>query len=700
MAGLNETSTFGDDEQQVGILSQVDSLSLGGDELDAGAIIGRRIEQGKEFWNNKLNLDDVRENNERYYLNMSFDEKSLYDYQVPYKDNRIFLSVETVIPMLNSRPPQPVVTQGNNTPASYELAINFGNVLLTIYEDLFLKQKTSMLLRHLLIGYRLGVMKYSWDTSIGAISPDTGERMGGLAIEVIRPHKITLDAEANDVENIPLIDEIVTNTAEELCLKFPEKQDDIYRELGFKRGVRSQMNKRVGYHETWFSYYDKKGTDQEAVSWELGKTILGQMKNPHYNYDEYEDGPSGEKIRLNFFDKPKKPYILFNFLNLGKYVLDDTSLTEQAIPLQDILNKRGRQIVENADAANSGTVLNEGMISQDDAAKLIGDPLEKVMVDGDVRMAASRLPMNLLPDYVLQDKNDARNEIDNIYGTHAPIRGEKALAPTLGQEVLSQRSDMGRTLTISDCIEGGFTRLYKGVTQMIKVFWDETQNVQHTGPDGHTTFIEFNRSKVEEGVKIKVKEGSALPEDRFSKREETIKMFAGLDPLSIAEGLSKPNPKEYAKRLVYWRYAVDKYMTEVLQIEEGSSGMDPDAVDHIKRLSAGEMVEPIENPTKEHLATHNVFMKGQEYQALDPEIQKLHLVHVRAEVDKAKSQLSPGGTGEAPAATPEEGGAPMGPQPEAKAPGNTPAQPGAGAPAAGAKQNIFARIMSRFTGAK
>jgi len=253
---------------------------------------------------------------------------------------------------------------------------------------------------------------------------------------------------------------------------------------------------------------------------------------------------------------------------------------------------------------------------------------------------------------------------------------------------------MGRTLTLSDCIEMGFTRLYQGLAQMMKVFWDENTMVRYTGDDGTTTFLDFNREKIEEGIKIYVKAGSALPDDRFSKREETLKALAILDPLSIAEGLSKPNPKEFAKRMVYYKFAMDKYLAEILQVEESGGANDDLAKTHIQRLNLGEVVPPMEDPTKEHLATHDVYLKSAQIQELDPEIKQLHTVHVRGELELAKEALGmTEPAAPAPESTPEAGGQPLG----GEQPGE-PVPPGGGGQGGGGQQDqgFMTRIASIF----
>ncbi len=675
------------DERAEGEILENDSLSLGLSDEEIARAIGNRVESSEAYWNKELNLDKVREQNEKFWLGSYFDESKLYEFQVPYKDNRIFVSIESVIPLALARPPQPIVIEAYDTEASRELAGNIQKWLLGKYEDLYLKGKFQMVARHLLIGYRTAVMKYRWDNSIGMLQSD-GTRFGDIDVDVKRPQRVVVDAAAQDPDNIPLIGEYLTASVDELCYMYPNKKDEIYKRVGIQRGVGTQVNKRLGYVEVWFDYHDKQtGQMLSACAWKFQDLVLDSMKNPNWNYDEYKDDGQGGKLPNNFVDRPKKPYVFFNFLNLGRYVLDDTSLTEQAKELQQVLDKRGRQIVENADQANAGTVLNSDMIKATEVAKLLGDPGEKLMVKGDVRMAASRLPVNILPSYVMEDKIDARNEIDNIYSTHGAVRGEVTKSKTLGQDVLSQRGDASRIQTLATAIEDGADRLYKGMVQMAKVMYDIPQLQRFSSTDGNTSFSSFGQDQIEPGVKVRVKTGSVLPEDPIARREETTQMMPILDPLSIAEGLGKENPTEFAKRLLYYRIMPDKYMSEILKIDPAGNGSDPSALQEIQVLNTGKEVPPQQNPTKEHLATHQAFMDAPEFNQLAPEIQQLHVAHVQAEVANAKQAL--GMQDQRPGMPPQQN------QPQTGTPPQTP-QTGTPPPTPGEPKGLMGRIASAF----
>lgn len=670
-------STYNSDnpaERKEGEILENEGLSTGLTDEELARAIGNRLSQSEAFWNRELGLDKTREEAEKYWLGNYYDESKLYDFQVPYKDNRIFVSIESVIPLALSKPPQPVVTEAYDTDASRELAHNIEKWLLGKYEDLYLKNQLMLIARHLLIGYRLGVMKYRWDDSIGQLQED-GTRFGDIAVDVKRPQRVVLDAGAQDIDNIPLVGEYLTASLDELCAMYPNKKDEIFKRAGVKAGTPAQLNKRLGYVEVWFDHYNKGAKEtQSIVVHKFNDLVLDEMKNPHWNYEETKMDETGQMVPTNFFDKPKKPYVFFNFLNIGRYVIDDTSLTDQAKLLQQVLDKRGRQIVENADQANSGMILNGDMVKATEVAKLLGDPGEKLVVQGDVRMAAARLPINLLPEYVMQDKIDARNEIDNIYSTHGALRGEVTNSKTLGQDVLSQRGDASRIQTLATSIEDGADRLYKGMVQMAKVFYDIPQLQRFTSPEGGASFTQFGQNQVEPGIKVRVKTGSVLPDDPVAKFQETKEFAPLLDPLSIAEGLNKDNPKEFAKRMLYYRIFPDKYMSEFLQADPSSGGIDPSAQQDIDLLNSGKEVPPQQNPTKEHLATHQAFFDSPQFKQLPPEIQQLHQAHMLAEVEAAKQAL--GMQGErpgVPAAPPEA--PPTNPETD-QAPPPIPDQPG------------------------
>ena len=372
------------------------------DEDIVRTAISNRINDGVSFWNDKLNLTRVREDNEKRWMNQNLEVggTSLYDFQTPYRDNRIFLSTETLASQVVGRIPYPEVTEGEDTDASRELAHQYERILFAYGQDNFLKPKLQMVARHLIIGYRFGVVKACWNENAGILKDD-GSHFGDVYTNFVRPHRIVLDAEAYDPNDVPLVAEALNETVEEIGYKFPEKKDELYMKVVGEDGAGvPHLASRLDYHEVWFTFFDQ-GNRAEGVAWKFNDLVLDYGVNPYYNYETGEG-------KTNFFDQPKKPYVLFNFLHLGRWALDDTSLTEQAGALQDVLEKRGRQIVDSADQAGATRVFNTMQINSKDAEKYVGNPRQNILVKGDVRSAFGRYPAPELPRYVLEDKYEVR----------------------------------------------------------------------------------------------------------------------------------------------------------------------------------------------------------------------------------------------------------------------------------------------------
>lgn len=618
-----------------GISSQKEIITPYLSEDKVQSTISSRIGDSISFWNSKLSLDRVREENEKRWMNQNLEVNgtSLYDFQTPYRDNRIFVSVETLASSVVGRVPYPEVVEGQDTDASRELAHNYEKILFAIAEDNLMKQKMQMVARHLLMGYRIGWMKVCWDPSAG-MRKDDGSKFGDIWLNYVRPHRIVVDAEAYDPENIPMIAEAQNTTVEELGWMFPEKKDELYRSVAGGEGKSPILGSRCDYHEVWFTFFDDEGNKCEGVAWKYKDVLLDYGVNPNYNYDT-----SGGKS--NFFDAPKKPYIPFNFLKIGRWLLDDTSLTEQAATLQDVLEKRGRQIVDSADQAAATRVFNTMMINSKDAERYVGNPRQNILVKGDVRSAFARFPAPELPRYVIEDKIDARTEIDNVFGTHAPLRGERTESPTLGQEVMSQRSDLGRTASLTESMEVGATQIYRHITQLYKVYATETHIAKYVGENGKAVFNNFSNDKIEDGIQIRVRAGSMKAEDKVSDRLEAMelaKVGGRIDPLTFAEKWHLDKPREFAKRLVLSLTDPARYLTEVLQMGGGAGGQN-EAQETIKLINAGQNVPPKKDASKEYIAYYNQYLKSPEFQKLDPEVKTLHLEHIRGTMSIAKGGL-------------------------------------------------------------
>lgn len=648
----------------------LDELTLDIEDTELVALINKRLETARPFYEE---LEKVGAENENYWLGRQIDKKKLRDYKSKVVENVTFQTVETIIPIITSKPPEPVVQSASNTPESVAQAKNIQRILLHMFEKEKMKGKFQMVARHNCLR-RLGILKYKYD-------PDTDN----IVTDYVLPQNVVVDRHGDFVA------EYLEDSIADLLQKFPEKVDEIIREFGLK----AEPNQDGSYDLTTLSpqslatkiKYIEFWTD-EYVVWKYKTTIFKKLKNPNFNYkgeeaeqiDENGQPIAPEIYNYNYFDTPKKPYLFFSVFNLGKQVADDTSLVEQIMPLQDVINKRQRQIDDNF--SDNGVLMGSGdMITKEELAKYTGNPEDKLWVEhGNPADGINRLPPKQLAPFAYESLIGLKSSVDNVAGTHSTTRGERQGKETLGGRQILREADFGRIDLIVRSLEELADELYKAWIHMMKVYYTQPHYARILGKDGAQQVIEYSRNSIEEGIEISVKEGSTLPIDKVSQRQEALDLLQmqGIDPISLFEKLEWPNPQESARRLFLWKndplslfpdlkeemaqnekppenekknYSITVKLEtlppaiqeEILKNNFGVQAQYEDtkvvAQQEIERINSGENVPPYEKADQAHLAVHDAFIKGPAFESLDPTIQALHQNHVDQEA--AQGQKSP-----------------------------------------------------------
>lgn len=391
---------------------------------------------------------------------------------------------------------------------------------------------------------RVGIIKLKWDDNIKDIVP--------IAVD---PDRVILDKDCKLGDEPTFIAEICTDSVAALLKKFPKKEEQIMKALGRVRKTPKLMGQIVAYNEVWFTDESADYGEQECVAWYFGDVILDKIKNPNYLYDD-----EGVAIQ-NFIDAPTKPYVFFNYLNDGSSLIDQTTPIEQAIPLQDILNKRGRQIIENADTANSILVLKTGSISTEDAGNITRDPNQVLMLDTPpeqpLQSAYGEIAPHLLPSYVIQDYQNIKNSIHNVLGTPSQFRGDdsKREVGTLGEAKMIQSQAGGRQDEIVREIEYSIDRYFRLLVQMMKVYYDEKKPFAARDNDGKFMYVELSRESMPNIAAISVSHGSLLRTDR--ERQENVSMTLAkmglIDPYNLFKDLSLKDADKRYEALVKFK---------------------------------------------------------------------------------------------------------------------------------------------------
>ena len=569
-----------------------------------------------DAWEKSWNDSDVKkkwetrgDDNENYWKGQQF-QKPDVDKTRPLVDNAIFEGLETYLPRVTRRNPEPMVTLASGeeqTQEAQDWARALQRELGDWADEVKLRLKLKGVARHHEI-YLLGATKLSWN-----LEKDIPE------IKTVRPRKLILDPNATVDEDgytgerigehrkLPawqLVKFIEGETGSEANVKY------ITEEL-----AKNEMATEVAFIEWWTTDY---------TFWKLGTRVLRKKKSPHWNYDQeqkpaevtadngasvgmenpVEEGgpavpemPQGAPMAeapaptqptvmpgVNHFRARKLPYVLMAIYTLGKQPVNETSNIGQNLSNQDLINKRLKQIDSNADSMNGGMVVSlERAGLSKDQAKGVTAALRKgstvAIPAGSVGDAIARMSAPGLPADVYNQLVDVRQRVRDIWGT-------SGLSP----------SSLGREKTVRGKyqIEGLDTdRIGGGISEYLEQYADDVYNwvVQLLYVHDDRFAENLANGVTPPRVNISVKEGSLLPKDSTTIANQAMDLATGgkMALVDLYKRLDYPNPEEMAANV--WLEAnapellfTDPRVKQVIESRARAAGKPPSESINFKDL--------------------------------------------------------------------------------------------------------------------
>lgn len=462
-------------------------------------------------------------------------------------DNRIFSAIETFLPIATRANPDPLVT-ADPSELGQKVAHDIKGALVDWADVTKLRRKLARMTRHWTL-YRIGVGKVSWDVKTKSIK-----------LDVVNPKRMIWDKDGYIDEGGNFIGEYIGEKkqiiAKSLVEMFPRKRQDILARAKGKLGT------KLDYFEWWYMGTDLFFTLDDD-------TVLGKFKNPNWNYDGEVtdiDPTTQEEVvteiqGTNHLKVKSDPYIFMAIFNTGLQPHDETSLVLQNIPLQDQINRRQRQIDKNVDSMNNGMVVSGKAFTEDQASQAASALRRGVAIrvpNGDVREAVSRFAAEGLPADVFNSLKDSRQELDNIFGTAGSSAEGTANQDTVRGKILVNQMDSSRIGGgVTEQIEQVADTIYNKVVQFMFVYYDEEHFVTTAGAVSGMELISLKNQKFPllKTLSITVKEGSLVPKDPLTQRNQAIDMWSSnsIDPLSYFKALDVPDPVQATNQLILWQ---------------------------------------------------------------------------------------------------------------------------------------------------
>ncbi len=601
-----------DGQEGVAQSQETFALDLSDDEITG--TLDRRINDSRAFWNDSssFNLKDRRERNKRFVVGDHWYDSGYVSGGIPYVQNEIFTAQQVISAYVTSRIPELEVYPGEDTPESRRLANNISSMMRYHAEEHGLQDILSNVIISLLNDY-IGMIELEWD-------PNCGE-YGDIVPKFVQPQNVIVDKRAKQGNNPGFLSFTQQNTAEELMAKFPKKAQAI------KDKVNGKVQSIITWRKVWVtSYVNSKPV--EALVCYFDEVVLTKSKSPHWIYDEDTEGVT------NYLTQAKKPIIPFNYINDGSHWIDRYGPMDQVIPLQLMIDRIGRQIQKGVSHSSPVLVFNKKALPKPAADQVKGEPWEKILVDAqDVRSAYGVIQADQIPAFVVNEIERLARSLHEIFGTPPQLRGESG-NQTATQDLMARNQAQGRQDMLVRAVDRGLDLYFNYLLQMMKVYYTEDHYASLLGEDGRYDFVVMNRSKIEDGIKVRVKAGSTLPMDKERMEKVALELanMGKISLLSLYEFLDVPNPGKHVERVI--KEQIDP---TVIVEDIRNDDQDANAVEDYELIKAGQVALPRDDVDGQHIKTHKEQLFSNDFQTWPIDRQAALQEHIQAEVDKAKA---------------------------------------------------------------
>lgn len=612
--------------------TQADVIDESQGEDNDERIVNKVLAFKQKYIGDYNTLQKIAKKNRDYWRGNQINESDLYVGEDAIILNRIFTSIETIIPIATRRTPEPDVTVVPGKGKNLQLQEKLEVFLKDLWEnELEIQSAMEEVLRNLM-ATRYGAVKYFYD-----------QETSSFGITPIPMGKILFNYKATRLEDTPII-EFVEVTLGELKERFPDSIESIEKIPSLKNKEDSSTTEYIEYHENEFyaCIYDQ--------------VLLYKGKNENWNWEN----PFGGEGSFNHHKKPEKPYLLINHLTWGDSLIDDTTLIEQAITLQDSANKRKRQTEQNAGMANGKIIAAGNRISKEDFDDIDNSPEQKIYLEGaDTVEGAIRMEYGRALDVGLhQDMIHSIGEIDNVMGTHATTRGEHISQQTATGVVTLKESDAGRLEILTRRIEKFAQNLYGALIQMMYVHFDQQHPVHFHGKENNLKYLTAKEGEAyiirdefkDVKIRVLVQQGSTVPKDKVTQKAEAVDLtknglMSKKDMYTIME---YPNPETLARNAY-----LETTSPQTLYDPLGGEAWDIEAIRHTAAIVNSEYLEQedidifeSQDPSQyaRHISTHQQYMSGAEidpdlptFEELDLDTKDAYIRHVEMEIAQAES---------------------------------------------------------------
>jgi len=262
-----------------------------------------------------------------------------------------------------------------------------------------------------------------------------------------------------------------------------------------------------------------------------------------------------------------------------------------------------------------------------------------------------------LPAYFMQDQQANLNDMDYISNQFEVTQGRTPPGVEAASAIayLQEENDSILLDTISsleECVE----RVGYQAIMLAKQFWSEEKLVQVMSGNQVYEVMQFKQGSLPDQVDFRVEHGSMAPRSRAAKQAFILELI-DKQLIPPMEGLKYLEMSETAR--LYDELSIDTRQADrenfKMKNVQVPTAIPQEGMESPMGMIPGQEPQPLQNPVmvnsfdnhEAHIYCHTKFMKSQQYEQLDPQVQMLFEQHYQQHLLTLGQQFSDAGaTGE------------------------------------------------------
>lgn len=293
---------------------------------------------------------------------------------------------------------------------------------------------------------------------------------------------------------------------------------------------------------------------ESAVPEENTPAYIEPTQGATGDYQNVEAGKNYRPYLFNYFDAPRKPYIIATVFNNENSPIGRTDMITLSADLQHGIDKRKMDIDENCEFMNGILKVDSSVMDKANAQKIRFETKGVIYGKG-VKDGVTRETGVALPSLVFDDMIDSRQEIDNIMAATSAFRGEREGQETkAGRLALIQQSYL-RLNELVQVVDFVSKEMFSWFYQLAKTRYTEYHYAKWVGEEEARETIDLIQDDFETGSEVTIIAGKTLPKDDEFKFEQAQNDVAAgwISPADYVRIAQYDDPKQIAKNAVLYK---------------------------------------------------------------------------------------------------------------------------------------------------